>query len=228
MSYQPEIHSTERLLAASIVPQDNYPDVDLYSGNAELLKEIISREAGINGQAAFFDGAPRQVHDLALVTLRLFIGTRPQYNQQEYRSFTEGFAAFEAIAARVRSQPKPGTHFLVAAAYDMQNASRRAHSLLLGDTRSSSYTNTNPDTLVTLPDGNIATAGALEHADNEIRRIGNLTAASELAMGYDTWYKVMPNTFSVIHDTTPPHRTDNERFARIMGARVAYEFQRAS
>ena len=228
MNHTPRIHLTERAMTMPIIPQSDYPNVDLYNGNAELLKELITEEAGIDGQGAFLGEAQRQVYYVATTALNLFLGMQPRYNKNEYRSFTEGFAAFEAIALRVRSQPGLGSQFLTAPAYDIRNASRRAHSLLLGDTRSSDYTDIDPLTLIILPDGDMTTAGALEQADDEVRRAGNSTAASELAMGYDAWYKTMPNTFSVIHDTTPPHRTDDERFARIMGARIAYEFQRAS
>lgn len=228
MDHKPRIHLTERAMTMPIIPQADYPNVDLYNGNAELLKELISGEAGVEGQGVFFEDAQRQTYQLAITALQLFLGMQPRYNRSEYRSFTEGFAAFEAIAARVRSQPTLGTNFLTAPVYNIGNASRRAHSLLLGETRSSEHTDTDPDTLIVLADGNITTTGALEQADDEVRRSGNPTAANELAMGYDTWYKTMPNTFSVIHDTTPSRRTDNERFARIMGARIAYEFQRAS
>ncbi len=209
-----------------IIPQENFPSVDLLEGNADLLRTMLSMDAGVDAQGKFLEDNQRQLHLMAHHALKL-LDIPVKYTEDEFSSFKEGFAALELITASVRANPQIGKKAVVAPAYDIVTATRQVNEVLIGDFAASTYSGLNQ--VVALPDGGFTTSGEIHELEETARQQGSPTVTFDLAAMYETWGDTLPNTYGVIYDTIPPQRAASTQvFARIMGARVAYQLQLAA
>jgi hypothetical protein len=216
--------SSRKLLhSMPIIPQEDFPSVDLLETNADLFKAMLTKDAGVDAQGRFYGDNQRQLHLIAHKALRL-LKIPVEYTEMEFGSFKEGFAALELITASVRAKPQIDSKAVIAPAYDKVTAARRGREVLVSDPTSSTYSGVNQ--IVVRPDGSFTTSEDMYKIEETARQQGSPTAVFDLAAMYETWADTLPNTYAVIYDTTPPRRAASTQvFARIMGARVASQLQ---
>ena len=216
-------HSLRRM---PIIPQENFPNVDLLESNADLFKVILTTDAGVDAQGKFLEDNQKQLHLVAHQALKL-LEIPVEYTEAEFGSFKEGFAALELIIASVRANPQIGKKAVVAQAYDIATATRQTTEVFIGDFAPSTYSGVNQ--IIVRPDDEFTTSDDVHKAKEATRQQGNPTTVSDLAAMYETWGDTLPNTYGVIYDTIPSRRAASSQvFARVMGARVAYQLQLAA
>lgn len=97
--------SVSRLQA--IERQPDFPDCDLTERNASVLPHVLEK-AGIEGYARFLEHHQQSIYTLSVQALEI-LGIKPvtsidDFSPEEYRSFTEGFATFEAFQMAVQQK----------------------------------------------------------------------------------------------------------------------------
>lgn len=76
--------------------QPHFPMEDLSSDNTEVLKYMLSNEAGLAAYTDQLKDHQRYIHFIANRALRM-LGIRTQYTPAELYAFSHGFAGFETI-----------------------------------------------------------------------------------------------------------------------------------
>lgn len=90
-----------------IEKQADFPACDLTEQNAAVLPHVLEK-SGVEGYARHLENHQQYLYSLASQALEI-LGIRPitsidTYSPQEYRSFTEGFATFEAFQMAVQQR----------------------------------------------------------------------------------------------------------------------------
>lgn len=111
----PHLYALER--------QPDFPDCDLTERNASVLPHVLEK-AGVEGYARFLEKHQQSIYSLSVQALEI-LGIKPvtsidDFSPEEYRSFTEGFATFEAFQMAVQQKR-----------YDEHRAIQRAHMLYI-------------------------------------------------------------------------------------------------
>ena len=110
-------------LLQSLERQPDFPDCDLTEKNASVLPHVLEM-AGVEGYARFLERHQQALYALSVQALGI-LGIKPvtsidSFSPEEYRSFTEGFAIFEAFQMAVQQKR-----------YDENKAIQRAHMLYI-------------------------------------------------------------------------------------------------
>ncbi len=210
-----------KLTLPELIPQPNFPEVDLLDSNAEALKLTLGSDAGVSGHGVTLQEYQHKIYEVSTWAMDE-IGIRMDRTKDEYRSFAEGFAAFEAIASIVKSKHERTSRFIIGTTYDNLWARRRVRSLFLGYYGSNPYDKMDPDLFI--PDAGTTAKVLQKQMDTKIQA-GNPDVVEELGVMYSSWQRQRPNTHDVILDTAPDDAELNELYARIIGARVAYALQ---
>lgn len=194
--------------------QPDFPAVDLTKSNAHVLTYMLKTDFGSEAHADDLKESQRQLHLVATKALRT-LDLAPNYDENEYQAFTQGFATLEAVADIVRSRGNEGEKVFLAPEYNMDLAVRRTEDLFVGK----------PNIGFAQKNGRLSIATTNHEIEKQIQE-GNPLAPYDLGAMYDSWCNERPNTYSVILDSVPDtYPTLREVRARIMGARVAYQLQ---